>query len=464
MNRAASTLNSTASSDRHTPRSVRSPLAALPLAIALALSAPAATVIGVGALITPEPALAQRTAVTPQIDRLEIGSDSGLTPGAELDLRLFGTPRGHAAVRIQAAKPINIVLHETYTGSGEYTARYTIKRVDRLATGQRLRATLRHGKRSTSANYTIPASAVAGTPPPASALAPRIDRFSIAPVSRLSPGTELIATLEGVAGAQASFDIGDVASDIPMRELRPGVYEGRYTLRRQDRMTRASSVVASLRTGTQVTRAQLSQPLIADTSPPTVVNLAPRENERVAPGVVYVSGNLEDASGTGVDPKSVRLTLNGRDVTRETQITAQSFSYRNTLPAGAYTALLTANDAAGNSVRREWRFDVGAAAHALAIELSSPTGDTIDGRTPVTIRGRTAPGATVHARVTGLLQVVGPVGLEQEVLNQQVVADRAGNFSLQFQPTGLPGSRYDLVLVASQDGRSEETRMRLNQP
>ena len=70
----------------------------------------------------------------------------------------------------------------------------------------------------------------------------------------------------------------------------------------------------------------------------------------------------------------------------------------------------------------------------------------------------------MHARVTGLLQVVGPVGLEQEVLNQQVVADRAGNFTLQFQPTGLPGSRYDLVLVASQDGRSEETRLRLNQP
>lgn len=463
MNQALSSIPSSVAGKR--PAGRRTPLAAVPLAIALALSAPAATVLSVGALLAPAPAMAQRATATPQIERLEVGSDGGLAPGAELDLRLYGTPSSQARVRIQAAKPVNIVLKETYAGSGEYTARYTIKRADHMATGQRIRATLSKGKLSSSANYTIPESALAGTlPPPATALAPRIERFAIAPVTRLSPGTELIATLEGMAGAQASFDIGGIASDIPMRELRPGVYEGRYTLRRQDRMSSNSSVVATLRSGTQVARANLSQPLLSDRSPPTVINLSPRENERVAPGVIYVSGNLEDASGTGVDPKSVRLTLNGRDVTRDTQVTAQSFSYRGQLPAGAYTALLTANDAAGNSVRREWRFDVGAAAHPLAIELSSPAGDTISGGAPVAIRGRTAPGATVHARVTGLLQVIGPVGLEQEVLNQQVVADSAGNFALQFQPTGLPGSRYDMVLVASKDGRSEETRLRLNQP
>ena len=456
-------IPTTATAAAHPPHTTRSPWATLPLAIALTLSAPAATLVGVGALVAPTPVHAQRAA-TPEIDRLEIGSDSGLAPGAQLDLRMVGTPRSQARVRIQAAKPINIVLKETYAGSGEYTAQYTIKRADRMASGQGVRATLRNGKLTAAANYTIPASASAGTPPPATAGAPRIDRFGFAPVSRLSPGTELIATLEGVPGAQASFDIAGIANDVPMREIRPGVYEGRYTLRRQDRMSSSTAVTASLRAGTQTTSARLSQPLLADRAPPTVVNLSPRENERVAPGVVYVSGNLEDASGSGVDPKSVRLTLNGRDVTGDTQVTAQSFSYRNQLPAGAYTALLTANDAAGNSVRREWRFDVGAAAHPLAIELSSPSGESINAGQAVTIRGRTAPGATVHARVTGLLQVVGPVGLEQEVLNQQVVADNAGNFALQFQPTGLPGSRYDVVLVASKDGRSEETRLRLNQP
>ena len=119
--------------------------------------------------MVPSAAHAQRAAAParPQIERLEIGSDAGLAPGAELELRLFGTPRGTASVRISAAKTINVVLKETGAGSGEYVAYYTIKRTDRLAPGQTVRATLWRGKLTNSASYTIPASAGGGTPLPA---------------------------------------------------------------------------------------------------------------------------------------------------------------------------------------------------------------------------------------------------------------------------------------------------------
>ena len=145
------------------------PVAALPLAAALAVGMPAALLIGAGTLVVPSAAHAQRAAAParPQIERLEIGSDAGLAPGAELELRLFGTPRGTASVRISAAKTINVVLKETGAGSGEYVAYYTIKRADRLAAGQAVRATLRRGKLTNSASYTIPASAGGGTPLPA---------------------------------------------------------------------------------------------------------------------------------------------------------------------------------------------------------------------------------------------------------------------------------------------------------
>ena len=76
------------------------PVAALPLAAALAVGTPAALLIGAGILVVPSAAHAQRAAAParPQIERLEIGSDAGLAPGAELELelRLFGTPRGTA--------------------------------------------------------------------------------------------------------------------------------------------------------------------------------------------------------------------------------------------------------------------------------------------------------------------------------------------------------------------------------
>lgn len=441
----------------------RASATALQLAAALVAHAPATALVGVGALALAPAAYAQRgpAVAQPQIDRLEVTSDAGLAPGAELELRLFGTPRGNASVRISGAKPINVVLKESPAGSGEYVAYYTVKRADGLAVGQAVRATLRRGKLATVANYSVPAVAGAGTPPPAAGL--RIDSFTAAPVTRLLPGTELVVTAQGMPRARGTFEIGGVASDIPMREVRPGVYEGRYTLRREDRITAATPVVASLRSGNQVVRANLAQPLVGDTTAPTVVNLGPRESERVPPGVVYVSGNFEDRRGTGVDPRSVRLALNGRDVTGDTQITAQSFSYRGQLPPGAYTAQLVARDGAGNELRRDWRFDVGAAPAVLDVQLTGPVGDVVDGRNPVVIRGRTAPGATVQARVTGLLQVAGPIGLEQELLNQTLTADGAGNFTVQFQPAGAPGSRYDVHVVSRRDGRSDEARLRLTQ-
>ena len=145
------------------------PVAALSLAAALAVGTLAALLIGAGTLVVPSAAHAQRAAAParPQIERLEIGSDAGLAPGAELELRRFGTPRGTASVRISAAKTINVVLKESPAGSGEYVAYYTIKRTDRLAPGQTVRATLRRGKLTNSASYTIPASAGGGTPLPA---------------------------------------------------------------------------------------------------------------------------------------------------------------------------------------------------------------------------------------------------------------------------------------------------------
>ena len=190
------------------------PVAALSLAAALAVGTPAALLIGAGTLVVPSAAHAQRAAAParPQIEPLEIGSDAGLAPGAELELRLFGTPRGTASVRISAAKTINVVLKESPAGSGEYVAYYTIKRADRLAAGQAVRATLRRGKLTNSASYTIPASAGDGTPPPAATL--RIDSFATAPVPRPSPGTELVFTVQGAAGAQASFDINGIAANL----------------------------------------------------------------------------------------------------------------------------------------------------------------------------------------------------------------------------------------------------------
>ncbi|UBF30683.1 hypothetical protein K9N68_36590 (plasmid) [Kovacikia minuta CCNUW1] len=70
-----------------------------------------------------------------------------------------------------------------------------------------------------------------------STAAPQIDSFRVNPVSQLSPGTELVFTLQGTPNAQAMLTIGTTARNLPMREVEPGYYEGRYTIRIQDQLT-----------------------------------------------------------------------------------------------------------------------------------------------------------------------------------------------------------------------------------
>ncbi|MBC8123022.1 MAG: S-layer homology domain-containing protein [Gemmatimonadaceae bacterium] len=73
-----------------------------------------------------------------------------------------------------------------------------------------------------------------------------IDNISLSPSSSsLRAGDELIVRVTGTPGAQASFTLQGLDQTIPMREVDPGVYEGSYTVRREDRQpnTRISATL-----------------------------------------------------------------------------------------------------------------------------------------------------------------------------------------------------------------------------
>ena len=75
--------------------------------------------------------------------------------------------------------------------------------------------------------------------------------------NRIEPGAELVFRLEGTPNATATFNIRNVARDLPMTEVQSGVYEGRYTVRQQDRFS-ANNVMATLEANGQVERTQLA--------------------------------------------------------------------------------------------------------------------------------------------------------------------------------------------------------------
>jgi hypothetical protein len=401
------------------------------------------------------PGVAAAQSASPELRSLEVGTDGGFSAGAELNFTMEGTPRGQARLNLGGV-PRTIVLKET--ARGVYTGSYTIKRQDRLTETSPIRATLRLRNRNVVTTYSFPAGMGATGPVATPPTSLKIDRFSVAPIDRIEPGAELRFTLNGMAGGTAQFDIPGVVDNVPMREVRPGVYEGAYTIRRLDNLNPSKPIVATLRVGDRAVTSTLNQAMIADGKPPVIRNMAPRNGESLMrAGFTSVSGTFDDAGGVGVDPASVQIVLGGRNVTAESQITAQFFTYRADLPVGRYQADVSAKDKAGNAVRQSWSFDVVAAAPiaptAITLQVTSHANNASAEGNPVVVRGRTAPGAQVDVKVNVVSPIAGLFGLNQAPQTQRVQADANGNFSFSFAPQfPLPGTRYEIVMTSSKSG------------
>lgn len=430
---------------------------------ALFLLLPTATAL----LVAPGTVMAQPAAA--ELRSLQVETDDGLRAGADLQFTIEGTPRGRVQLKIDGV-PRTIVLQETERGV--YTGSYTIRRQDRINERSAVRATLKVRNRTITSNYALPVGiggrdvAAPTAPPPGL----KIDRFSVAPIDKMEPGAELRFTLNGAPGGRADFDIPGVIDNVPMREVQPGVYEGAYTIRRMDNLAPSRPAVATLRVGERTVSSTLTQPLIADAKPPVIRHVSPRDGETIPRSRdTSVSGTFDDVGGVGVDPRSVRIVIAGRDVTSAAQITAQFFTYRADLPAGRYPVEVTARDMVGNGMRQNWTFNVdsqvNAAPTTVQLQVTSHANNATVDRGAVVVRGRTVPGAVVDVKVNAVGTLVGVFGLNQELLSQRVQADRNGDFSFSFtSQVPLPGTRYEVTMTAGRDGMAAtETQLVLFQ-
>jgi hypothetical protein len=421
----------------------------------------------VAAALLALPASAMAQPAAPQLRSLQVTSDDGLNAGSELEFTVQGAPRARTHVRINGVQR-NIPLKEA--SPGVYTGSYTIKRQDRISPANPIRIVMRVGNRNIAANYNFPASIA--NPPAVAPLPPvavlKIERFTVVPVDKIEPGAELRFSLNGMPGGSAEIEIPGV-NRVPMREVRPGVYEAAYTIRRLDNLTPSRPIVATLRVGEQSVKTKLTQPLTADARPPVIRNMSPRDGEAIMDrATISVSGTFDDAGGVGVDPKSVRILLSGRDDTADSDITAQFFTYRANLSPDRYTVDVSARDMAGNAVRKTWGFDVvvpvGAVPVTVPLQVTSHANNAIiEGRTTV-VQGRTAPGAVVDIKVYAIAPIASLFGVTQDVLTQKVQADANGNFSFSFAPQlPLPGTRYEVIMVSRKADLSTETKLVLFQ-
>ena len=428
-------------------------------------------VLAVGFIATvPQLASAQsRGKQAPQIDSFTVDAGSPLAPGSDIDFTLEGTPKGQASVRITGVNK-NIVMREV--SQGIYEGSYTISRRDKLGTQPTARAMLRvRGVASSTTQALAPAAAPVvaqpvATPPPVASM-PVIERFGVTPVAKIEPGAELRFNAIGTPGGRAFLTIDGVVRDVAMPEVRPGRYEGAYTIRRNDNFPASLAITMALESNGQVQRSKLNQALLLDARPPTVKNLAPRNNELVSGNPVSVSATFDDMGGVGVDPRTVKLMIGGVDQTRNASITPQFLTWRGDLRAGTYPVEVTASDNAGNAVRQNWTFNVAGAQAPAAVLLLDITSHANNAQVPggvVEVRGRTVPDAKVDVQVQVIAAIAGIFGINQQLLNQSIRSDAQGNFAFSFQPQiPVPGARYEATITASRGDQTREVKLVLFQ-
>ncbi|MGZ5848703.1 MAG: hypothetical protein ACXWJJ_14645 [Ramlibacter sp.] len=92
----------------------------------------------------------------------------------------------------------------------------------------------------------------------------------------------------------------------------------------------------------------------------------------------------------------------------------------------------------------------------LTLQVTTPGNNTMLDGSPAIIRGRTAPNATVHARIDAVPPAnPGRTGVAQPLTEQTVQADAEGNFNFSFGPQPMPpGTRFEVELRATQGAQA----------
>jgi hypothetical protein len=401
--------------------------------------------------------------VTLSINRITISSPDSLKAGDELIVQALGTPSATATFDVEGG-PQGIPLKEIQPGV--YEANYTVRTIDK-GTKSKLSVTLNAPNATavtkvadTTVSLNAPATAPVPAVPTTSSL--RIEKITTRTTGPLLAGDELVVKATGTPKANASFAIEGFAQNLPLKETQEGVYEGSYTVRRNDSKANAKLLVTLSRQGSDPVTQAADTPISIDALAPLLQNAQPENGSSVASRTPDISTSFSDGEGTGVDPQTIRLLVNEQDVTKQATIGRDFVAYRpsQALPNSVTKVEVQMADRAGNKTSLKWSFGFGTPSSTTTTPPSEqakllPTltnlksGDSIT--TPAKIEGKTAPFASVQIQAEAASNVLGPIGLSQQILDSTVKADGAGLFTFTLQPSfNLPsGTRYRVNITAT---------------
>ncbi|HEY5094570.1 MAG TPA: copper amine oxidase N-terminal domain-containing protein [Candidatus Eremiobacteraceae bacterium] len=185
----------------------------------------------------------------------------------------------------------------------------------------------------------------------------RIDSVSDNADQALRAGQVLDVVANGSRGADVSFDIGDLVGGVQMPETQPGRYEGSFDVQVGTNFINAPIIVRAAK-GTVRAQAVAADPLTIITTPPSVREAAPASGASVnnrRPSLFATFATLGDL---GMQVDSLRLWVDGIDVSAAAIRTSDFISYlpQDDLGTGPVSVRLRGIDTAGNALEYKWSF------------------------------------------------------------------------------------------------------------
>jgi hypothetical protein len=174
----------------------------------------------------------------------------------------------------------------------------------------------------------------------------------------LRAGDTVHVTMHGTANASATFDIGSDVADQTMIQRSPGVYVGSYTIPRGANFADVA-LIGRLSMGDDSAQAPAPQTISASSIGPGIADFAPDAGSTINTNRPAVYASFA-SDAVPVNPASVLLWINGRDVTSECVRTTQFVQYLPSyaFPDGKIHVTVRVSDQAGNTTTKSWDFTI----------------------------------------------------------------------------------------------------------
>ena len=236
----------------------------------------------------------------------------------------------------------------------------------------------------------------------------RIESVSFSGQNPFGPGSRVTVSIRATGGGAATFHVFGVTTDIGMRELRGAgytglttIYTGTYVVRPGDSVRNAGLFASLTARGAEIIAAG-ARTVTIDGRPPQITSRYPLPGAQLANARPNIAVHFID-SESGVNPASVRLLVNGQNVTGRASISDTSVTYNPETPfrPGPVRVDLAAADRVKNILRVSWTFQVKPPTGAISsVTINPATALTTDDVLTVVVTG--APGGTATFSIAGI--------------------------------------------------------------